>query len=149
MQSTTLAIACTLFFISASGYAQVTAPVGTTAPTLTPLTLQDALARAALANPALRTKQAQLAAAEGVRNDARAPLFNNPQISLENTWRQVPQLGSGDERRKEWAASLSQAFETGGQGRFRRDAAAAALEALHHEIADTQRQVRSEVTTRF
>lgn len=149
MQSTTLAIACTLFLISAPGYAQVAPSVGITAPTLTPLTLQDAWARAALANPTLRAKKAQLDAAQGARTEANALLFNNPQLSIDGTRRQVPQFGSGDERRKEWAAGLSQAFETGGQGRFRRDAAAAALEALHHEIADTQRQVRSEVTTRF
>lgn len=149
MQSTTLALACMLFLISPPGLTQVTATAGTATQTLTPLTLQDALSRAVLANPVLRAKQAQLAAAEGVRNDARAPLFNNPQLSLENTWRRVQQSEGADERRKAWGAGLAQVFETGGQGRYRRDVATASLEALHLEITDTQRQVRSDVATRF
>lgn len=149
MRSMTRATACTLFLISAPGFAQVTAPAIASATALAPLTLQEALARAALANPALRAKQAQLAAAEGARADANALLFNNPQLSVEQSWRQVPQPGSGDERRNEGGAGLSQAFETGGQRRFRREAAVAALDALRYEIADTQRQVRSEVASRF
>lgn len=149
MQLMTSAFACALFLISAPGLAQVAPPSVAGAPALAPLTLQEALARAALANPALRAKQAQLNAAEGARTDANALLFNNPQLLAEQSWRQVPQTSSGDERRREWGAGLSQAFETGGQGRFRRDAAAAALEALRFEIADTQRQVRSEVASRF
>lgn len=149
MRSTTLAIAYTLFLISATGFAQVTTPDVATTPTLSRLTLQEALARAASASPTLRAKQAQLAAAEGASTDARALLFNNPQLSLDRTQRQVPQSGSGDERRSEWGAGLSQSFETGGQGRFRRASTETAVTALRFEIADTQRQVRSEVTSQF
>ena len=149
MRPTTLAIACTLFLMSTPCFSQGATPAAIAAPALLPLALQDALARALLANPVLRAKQAQLAAAEGARMDARALLFNNPQVSLDNTWRRVPQPGSADEQRGEWGAGLSQTFETGGQGRFRRDAADAALEALNHEIADSQRQVRSDVAGRF
>lgn len=149
MRPTTLAIACTLFLVSMPCFSQGAAPEAVTTPILSLLTLQEALARATRTNPVLRAKQAQLAAAEGVRNDARGMFFNNPQLSLDNTWRQAPQAGGGDERRREWGAGLSQAFETGGQGRLRRDAAAAALEALNFEIADTQRQVHGDVATRF
>ncbi|MBU0588331.1 MAG: TolC family protein [Gammaproteobacteria bacterium] len=149
MQLMTSAIACALFLISAPGFAQVTPTEEVSAPALAPLTLQEALTHAALVNPTLRAKQAQLDAAEGARTDANALLFNNPQLSVEQTRRQVPQSGSTDERRNEWGAGLSQAFETGGQGRFRREATGAALDALRYEIADTQRQVRSEVSIRF
>ena len=65
MRPKTLALACTLFFISVPAFAQSTSPVATSTPELAPLTLQEALARAAQANPALRSKQAELAAAEG------------------------------------------------------------------------------------
>lgn len=149
MQFMTPAIACALFLISAPGFAQVRPPKVTSAPALAPLTLQEALARAALTNPALRAKQAQLDATTGARTEANALLFNNPQLSTEQTRRKVPQPGGGDARRSEWGAGLSQAFETGGQGRFRREATGAALDALRYEIADTQRQVRSDVTSRF
>ena len=148
MRPTTLAIACTLFLICTPCFSQGSASAAITAPPLSPLTLQDALARANQANPVLRAKQAQLIAAEGVRNDARGLFFNNPHLSLDRTWRQTPQP-AGDERRREWGAGLSQAFETGGQGRLRRDAAAAALEALNYEISDTQRQVHGDVAIRF
>lgn len=149
MQLMTPAIACALFLISAPALAQTTTPAVVGTPALAPLSLAEALTRAAEANPGLRAKQAQLAAAEGARTDANALLFNNPQLSTDQTRRQVPQPGSPDTRRSEWAAGLSQAFETGGQGRYRREASGAALDALRYEITDTQRQVRSEVVTRF
>lgn len=150
MRPTSLGMALALCFISVPGFAQ--GPVttaATTAPSFAPLTLQEALTRAAQASPSLRAKKAQLAAAEGVNTDARALLFNNPQLSLENTQRQVPQSGTGDDTRREWAAGLSQSFEIGGQGRHRRESAGAALAALRLEIADTERQVRSDIASRF
>lgn len=149
MQLMTPAIACALFLMSAAAVAQAVPPEMASTPALAPLTLQEALTRAASANPALRAKKAQLDAAQGARTDANALLFNNPEISVVKTQRTVPQPGSGNAQRGEGGPGLSQAFETGGQGRFRRDATAAALEALRYEIADTQRQVRSEVTIRF
>lgn len=150
MQLMTPAVVCALSLLSAPGFAQATPPATVaSAAALAPLTLNEALAQAALANPALRAKQAELAAAEGARTDANRFLFNNPQISLDKIQRQVPQTGGGDARVNEWGAGLSQAFETGGQGRFRRDATSAALDALRYEISDTQRQVRAVVTGLF
>lgn len=149
MRSMTRATACTLFLISAPCFAQVATSAVVSAPALAPLTLHETLKRAAVANPVLRAKLAQLSAAEGAHTDANARLFNNPQLSVEKTRRQVPQSSNSDERRSEWSSGLSQAFETGGQGRFRREATGAALDALRYEIADAQRQVRSEVTGRF
>ena len=149
MRPKTLALACTLFFISVPAFAQSTSPVATSTPELAPLTLQEALARAAQANPALRSKQAELAAAEGLSSDARSLLFNNPQLAFDKTRRLVPQAGMMTERRNEWTGGISQTFETGGQGGFRRETASSALEALRYEIVDAQRQIRSEIATRF
>ena len=97
----------------------------------------------------MRAKTAQLATAHGASADAHALLFNNPQLSADRTRRQAPLSGTGDERRREWGAGVSQAFETGGQARLRRETIDAALTALRHEIADTPRQVRSEGTSQF
>lgn len=149
MRPKTLALACTLFLISVPAFAQSTSPVATSTPELAPLTLQEALARAAQANPALRSKQAELAAAEGLNSDARSLLFNNPQLAFDKTRRLVPQAGMATERRNEWTGGVSQTFETGGQGGYRRETASSALEALRYEIVDAQRQIRSEIATRF
>ena len=154
MRPNILAFAYTLLFLSVSSFGQVTQveSADTTevlANGLAPLTLPEALARAALANPALSAKQAELTAAEGLNTDAKSLLFNNPQLLVEKTRRLVPQAGAGPERRNEWNGGLSQAFETGGQGDFRRETAATALDALRYEIVNVQRQVRSDVSSRF
>jgi len=57
------------------------------------LTLDEAWRLAVAANPALRGKHAQLIAAEGARADAGAALYNNPQLTLENTRRSAPPDG--------------------------------------------------------
>lgn len=147
MRFSTLAIAGAFTLLSFGAAGQVPSD-RTTELTLSSLTLHDALSRAASASTALRVKQAQLAAAEGAAADARSALYNNPTVSAERTGRSVQQA-NGTERRKEWNAGISQAFETGGQGRFRREASVAALEALRLEIADVQRQVQSEAAALF
>ncbi len=149
MRPKTLALAGTLFLLAAPVFAQVTTTVTATTQQLAPLTLPEALVRAAQANPALRAKQAELAAAEGFNTDARSVLFNNPQLAVDKTRRLVPQAGLSPERRNEWTGGVSQTFETGGQGGFRRETASSALEALRYEIVDAQRRIRSEISTRF
>lgn len=113
------------------------------------LTLSEALGLAETANPTLRAKQAQLAAAEGSRTDANALLFNNPQLSTDLTRRSVPQAGQSNERRQEWSAGLSQTLEIAGQRGYRREAADAALAALRAEIADALRTARATAAERF
>ena len=152
MRPKTLAVASALLFLSAAGAAQPRPPgTGSTASpvALRALTLSEALSLAESANPALRTRQAQLAAAEGLRRDTAAPLFNNPQLSVDQVRRSVPQAGAGTERRNEWGAGVFQTFEIAGQQGHRRELANSALSALRLEIADTRRQVRAEVTGRF
>ena len=113
------------------------------------LTLSEALSLAESANPALRTRQAQLAAAEGVQKDANALLFNNPQLSADLTRRSVPQASQSTDNRREWSAGLSQTLEVAGQRGYRREATAAALSALRAEIADARRAARTAASARF
>lgn len=101
------------------------------------------------ANASIQLKTAQLAAAEGLRTDANAVLFNNPQLSLDNVRRDVPQTGLPIERRSEWGVGLSQTLEIGGQRGYRRAAADAALVALRAEIDALRQQVRHEVAQTF
>ncbi|RTL45490.1 MAG: TolC family protein [Burkholderiales bacterium] len=137
-------------FIPTAGLAQPAPPAQASATTaLRALTLQEALALADAANPALKTKQAQLAAAEGVQTDANALLSSNPQLSLDQTRRAVPQAGLGTETRREWSAGISQTLEIAGQRGHRRDAAAAALSALRSEIEEARRVARASASERF
>jgi len=115
---------------------------------LSTFTLEQVLALAEAANPVLQGKQAQLAAAEGAVTDAVALFQNNPQVSIESTRRKVPDA-SYLERRKEWSAGVSQTFEISGQPGHRRQASAAALQALRLEIDDMRLQQRAEVAQRF
>lgn len=145
MRFKSLALASVLAVCPWVAHAQPTTPptglqVGTTT-----LTLDEAWRLAEAANPALKTKQAQLAAAEGSRADAAAPLYNNPQLALENTRRSVPQA----DRRGEWSAGISQTFEVAGQRGHRLAASEAALAALRAEIEDTRRQLHAEVALAF
>lgn len=47
-------------------------------PAIAPLTFNEALRQAEAASTLLRTRQGQLAIAEGLRREAASPLFNNP-----------------------------------------------------------------------
>ena len=137
-------------FIPTAGLAQPAPPAQASATAaLRALTLQEALALADAANPALKAKQAQLAAAEGVQTDANALLSSNPQLSLDQTRRAVPRAGLGTETRREWSAGISQTLEIAGQRGHRRDAAAAALAALRSEIEEARRVARTTTSERF
>ena len=114
-----------------------------------PLTLERAWQLAEQANPALGAARANLAAAEGQLDDARALLWNNPQLAAERARRRVPQAGAGDDTQREWRAELSQALEIAGQRGHRREAAEQDLAALKELIEETRRQVRAEVEQKF
>lgn len=158
MRYHTLALAAAFCLLPRLASAQTTTPPaapGASAPAATltaaahrTLTLQEAWALAQSASTTLRTKQAQLAAAEGLASDAASWLANNPQISAERTRRSVP-TSSAIERHNEWSAGISQTVEIAGQPSHRREAANAALQALRLEIDDTLRRQRAEVAERF
>lgn len=118
------------------------------APT-TAFTIVQAWRWAESANVTIKLKIAQLAAAEGLRTDANALLFNNPQLSLDGIRRDVPQSGLVTERRSDWGVGLSQTLEIGGQRAYRRAAADAVLTALHTEIDALRLQVWHDVAQQF
>ena len=101
------------------------------------------------ANPTLRTTRANLDAAEGQLRDASGLLYNNPQLSTDQTRRRVPQSGQADTRFHEQTVGISQTFEIAGQAGYRRETAARELAAVTENIDDVRRQVRAEVEQRF
>ncbi len=113
------------------------------------LTLEAAWQRAEEANPALRAAQAAVPAAEGELRDARAPLWNNPQVSMERRRKEVHQVSNPTQVNRDWSVGLAQTFEIAGQQGDRRAAAEQSLAATRQVIAETRRQVRAEVESRF
>ena len=111
-----------------------------------PLTLAEALRLAETASPAVRAREAQLAAAEGSRREAESLLFNNPELSVERTRRRAT---APDGSAREWGLGIAQPIEIGGQQARRREAASASLEALRAEIEEARRQARAEASLRF
>jgi cobalt-zinc-cadmium efflux system outer membrane protein len=109
------------------------------------LSLDEALRRAEEANPRLRAAQAEAAALEGQRDDARALLWNNPTLAGEIGRRSVP----NEARQREYLVGISQAFEIAGQQGYRREEAEQSLAAYREEIGELRRQVRAEVSRRF
>lgn len=114
-----------------------------------PLTLEQAWEQAEQANPALRATQANLAASEGELTDARALLWNNPQLATEWRKRTVPQTADPARIDREWMVGLAQTFEIAGQQGTRRSASEQSLAATQEVIAETRRQLRAEVEQRF
>ncbi len=114
-----------------------------------PLTLGAAWEQAEQANPALRSARASLAQMQGALTDARAPLWNNPQLTTEWYRRTVPQAAAPAQAYREWAVGLAQTFEIAGQQTKRRVAAEQSLAAAQAFIAETRRQLRAEVESRF
>lgn len=146
MRYKTLALAAALCL--APGWTLAQEVVPPTAAAGRSLTLQEALALAQAGNPALRLRQAQLAAAEGQATDAAALLASNPQVWTERTRRRVS-APPGTPRQSEWAAGIEQSLELAGQRGHRREAAQEALAAVRLEIDDASRQLRAEVSQRF
>ena len=113
------------------------------------LTLEQALELAERNHPGLRAARAQLGTAEADLDEARAPLWNNPQLSAEARRRVLVQPGDSTTTRRDAGFGISQTFEIGGQPRARRTATQAALEAARQSVEQTRREVRLEVTKRF
>ena len=114
-----------------------------------PLTLDEAWRLAESANPTLRAARANLDAAEGQLRDSSGLLYNNPQLSTDQTRRRVPQAGQSDNRFHEQTVGISQTFEIAGQAGYRREAAVRELAAVTESIDEVRRQVRAEVEQRF
>ncbi len=114
-----------------------------------PLTLEQAWNQAEQANPALRSTEANLAAAQGELTDSRALLWNNPQLATESRRRTIPQTVDPARVNHEWTLGVTQTFEIAGQQGKRRSAAEQSLAATQEVIAETRRQLHAEVEQRF
>ena len=115
-------------------------------PDLAPLTLAGAMRLAETAHPTVRSREAQLAAAEGARQEAAPLFFNNPELGLERARRTGD---TAEARADEWSVGIAQPIEIGGQQARRREAAASSLDALRAEIEDARRQARAAAALRF
>ena len=113
------------------------------------LTLDRVIAQAEMANATLRSAQATLSAAVGEQIESRAPLWNNPVVGSELLRRSIRSTGEGPAARNDWALSVSQTFETGGQPRARRDVAEQNFHAVDERIRDLRLQIRAEAEQRF
>ncbi|MES2972296.1 MAG: TolC family protein [Pseudomonadota bacterium] len=111
-----------------------------------PLSLAEAMRLAETANTNVRSKAAQLAAAEGLQREAGSLLFNNPELSVEAGRRRPGAPGASS---SESTVGISQPFEIGGQQSRRREAADANLDALRAEMDDARRQARGDAALRF
>ena len=111
-----------------------------------PLTLAEAMRLAETASPAVRSREAQLAAVEGYRQEAASLLYNNPELTADTTRRQPDAAASSW---NEWSAGIAQPFEIGGQQARRREVASASFDALSAEIEDARRQARADASLRF
>ncbi len=153
MRFPVLVAACMASLLAvAHGLAGAQAPASPSAPFPAPppaLTLAEAQRQAEQASPAVKLREAQLAAAEGARQQASSPLANNPELSLERSRTQTRVTPPPDERSNGWSVGIAQPIEIGGQQARRREAAAAALDALRAEIEDSRRQARSDAALRF
>ncbi|MDE2299676.1 MAG: TolC family protein [Burkholderiales bacterium] len=113
------------------------------------LTLEQALEIAERNHPALLSARTQLGLAEAERNEARAPLWNNPQLSAEARRRRLADPAGGYTTRNDAGIGISQTFEIGGQPGARRAATQAALDATRQTIEQTRREIRGDVAKRF
>lgn len=113
------------------------------------LTLEQAWQLAEENNPQLRSAQAVLDAAQGELTDSRALLWNNPQLSAQRQRKDVPQPAAPTQTNHEWSLGLIQTFEIAGQQGARKSAAEQSLAATQEAIAETRRQLRAEVESRF
>ena len=145
MRFPVLVAACMASLLAAAhGFAGAQAPASPPA-----LTLPEALRQAEQASPAVKLREAQLAAVEGARQQASSLLANNPELSVERSRTQTRLTPPPDERSDGWSVGIAQPIEIGGQQARRREAAAAALDALRAEIEEARRQARSDAALRF
>src|SRR5206468_1999277 len=110
-----------------------------------PLALDEALARARAASPALRVAAAELEAAHGRLRQARL-VQANPVLSADLARHTAP---AGDEDAKDRGVQLEQEIEVGGQRGLRIAAAEHDVTHAEHLLADRRRTVEGEVRRAF
>lgn len=113
-----------------------------------PLTLNEAWRLAEEAHPELATARANVLAAEGEAREGSRFLYNNPELSFEQSRREAP-ADAGTTRFRESAIGLSQVFEVGGQRGHRQAATQRELEASRALVDETRARVRGSVEQQF
>lgn len=114
-----------------------------------PMTLNEALARAEAVHPSLRIARADVDAARAEANDAKAWVWNNPQVGVELRQRRLGQVSEPAVSRRDAALGISQTFETGGQPAARRHATQATLGAAQASVEGARRELRAQITEKF
>src|SRR5262245_27462862 len=112
--------------------------------TAAPLDLEEALARARAANPALRAAAAQVEAARGRRTQAGL-LVANPVLSGEL----ARHTGPGEDAQLDRGVALAQEIEVGGQRGLRVTVATHEIVRAEQMLADRDRTVTAEVRRAF
>lgn len=113
------------------------------------LTLEQAVQRGLDASPAVRAARAAFAAIEGEAAEARAPFWNNPEISTQLGARDSRQASGPTANSRDWGVGLSQTLEVVGRQRLRREIAAQEREAAEQNVNEVRAQTVFEVSERF
>lgn len=134
--------ACFIMVISCMGASWAQGPVR-------PITLQQAQARAAEANPTFRSAQTGIIAADGEVREAASLFFNNPELAGERASRSVPESEATAGQFRESLIGLSQRFEIAGQQGHRRSGARHSYDAAIAERENALLKLRAEVELAF
>lgn len=124
--------------LSCTGPALVAQAPPTTPPPTTPLTLQQAVARALAANPTLLSAQQHVSAVEA--NKITAGLRQNPNLTLLGQSVTLPEAPANGNPFF-YSANVSRLFERGQKRRWRLDSATATAESTASLYKDQQRQL--------
>jgi cobalt-zinc-cadmium efflux system outer membrane protein len=107
--------------------------------TMAPLTMQQAVARALAANPALLSAQQHVSAVE--TNKITAGLRQNPNLTLYGQGLTLPEVPPANGNPFFYSANVSRLFERGEKRRWRLESATATADSTRSAYHDQQRQL--------
>ena len=115
-----------------------------------PLNLEQVLLQAEQASPELQQAIAVMDDVLARLNDASSWLNYNPNLTMEQVNRRLPDEGNRSDRRfKEWSIGLEQTFEIAGQQGLRKTTAIAEQSAQFFAIEYLRKQVRAQAEAKF
>ncbi len=133
------ALGAALFSIASTLVAQTVPPPAPQQATTTPLTLQQAVARALSANPTLASARQHVSAVQA--NKITAGLRQNPALTLYGQGITLPERpDTPDGNPFFYSANVSRLFERGQKRRWRLDSANATAESTQSLYRDQERQ---------
>jgi outer membrane protein, heavy metal efflux system len=132
------ALGAALFSLASVLAAQTIPPPGPSAPA-SPLTLQQAVARALAANPTLASARQHVSAVEA--NKITAGLRQNPNLTLLGQTMTLPEVNNSGGNPFFYSAGVSRLFERGQKRRWRLDSAAATADSTLSLYRDQERQL--------